>query len=303
MLAGMVYSYYKFRRIVVSLTINPFLGGLVSITANCDVIQPYDAVIIGMTSFGAYAAGQKFLEFFEIDDPLSAVPVHGFCGIYAMLMTGFFSHETGIFYTGKFEALGVQLAATLFIIGFTGVLTLLFLLFISKFEPLRVKPYEEDVGLDFSEHGCHAIEVARTKLIQSFIYYCDTLDHKDARNPFRNLLNAVDIDADQFSRNWNLFKDMFAQQSEIERQTTEIHMAAMLDFRDDDEKALYIKQQTANLNKMGLTSDDEEFSESRKVFVKAMTQNTAEEQALQKSLKLTHSVINDSQNDKDNHDP
>ena len=261
MFTGMVYSYYKFGRIVVPLTINPFLGALVSITANCDVILPYDAFIIGALSFFAYGAGEKFLQCFEIDDPVSAIPVHGFCGIYAMLITAFFSHETGILYTGKFEALGVQTVATLFIIGFAGTLTWLCLILISRFEQLRVRPHEEDIGLDFSENLCHQAEVAKSKLMQNLMYYCDTLDDKDAENPFRHLLNGLDVNTNQFSHDWSLFKGMFANQTETERQKIEIQMAAMLDFRDDDQKTAYFQQQTANLNKLGLVLDEEEFSE------------------------------------------
>ena len=297
MLSGMLYSYKKFGKIVVPLTMNPFLGGLVSITANCDVIEPYDALIIGFTSFLAYGAGEKFLEYVGVDDPLSAVPVHGFCGIYAMITTAFFSHETGIFYTGKFEALGVQLVATLFIIGFTASLTYLCLLIVSTFEPLRVKAYQEDVGLDFSEHGCSAIEVARTKLTQSLIYHCDTLDHKDVRNPFRNLLNVIDIDTEKFSDNWHVFKSMFAQQSETERQHAEIKMAALLDFRDEQQKEVYIQKQTEKLKHEA--NDDEEFGQSQRILVRAMETDTdtGDEETLRKSIQLTQTIISEQNDD------
>ena len=183
--------------------------------------------------------------------------------------------DNGVFYTGKFELLGVQILSTLFVIAFTAILTFLFLKLLSKFEPLRAKPFEEDVGLDFSEHGVNAIEVARTKLIQSIIYNCDTLENEDVKNTLRKFLIGIDIDVDQFSHNWQIFKSMFHSHHQKEIQNAEIEMAALLDFRDDDQKAAYVRKQTENLNQILSGSDEEHsrsFSDSRKIFVKALAQ-------------------------------
>ena len=55
---------------------NAVLAGLVSITANCAVVEPVGAFIGAFV----YIASKKMLIKLKIDDPLDAAPVHGFCG-------------------------------------------------------------------------------------------------------------------------------------------------------------------------------------------------------------------------------
>ena len=45
----------------------------------------------------------------KVDDPVGAISVHGLCGAFGTIMTGVFSVEKGVIYTGRFNFLGVQL--------------------------------------------------------------------------------------------------------------------------------------------------------------------------------------------------
>ena len=80
MLAGMIASLYEYKVVRVEYTTNTLLGGLVAITANCDVTSPLEATVIGFLSIIPLYFGIKFLEKYNIDDPLYAIPVHGGCG-------------------------------------------------------------------------------------------------------------------------------------------------------------------------------------------------------------------------------
>ena len=75
-----------------------FLAGLVAVTGCVEEIEPWAALIIGILASLTYIAGCKTLEVLHIDDPLDAVPINMFCGIWGTIATGFFSNERGLFY-------------------------------------------------------------------------------------------------------------------------------------------------------------------------------------------------------------
>ena len=73
------------------MTINGFLGGLVAITAPCYWVSPLGAIAIGAIAGVLVPLGIDLLEKLKIDDPIGAVPVHGFVGIWGTLAVGLFA--------------------------------------------------------------------------------------------------------------------------------------------------------------------------------------------------------------------
>lgn len=67
--------------------LNGILGGLVIVTASADIVDPWWAVLYGFVSaaivsyWPRFAAGRRILGVGVVDDPVGAIPVHGFCGI------------------------------------------------------------------------------------------------------------------------------------------------------------------------------------------------------------------------------
>ena len=61
-----------------TMVMNGALGGLVGITENCSVVEPWAAVVIGMISGFAYVLSSKLLVMLKIDDAVDAIPVHFF---------------------------------------------------------------------------------------------------------------------------------------------------------------------------------------------------------------------------------
>merc|ERR1719216_485698 len=69
---------------------NGILAGLVGVTANCHIVEAWGAICIGLISSIVYFGSSKFLMYNGIDDPLDAVPVHGFCGVWGLIAGALF---------------------------------------------------------------------------------------------------------------------------------------------------------------------------------------------------------------------
>jgi len=146
----------------ITMAMNGALGGLVGITAGCSVVEPWAAVLIGMVSGLVYVGASKLLVKLKIDDAVDAIPVHFFCGMWALIAVGIFASPTlvanaygsdsgGILY-GHGNLFGVELLGIVWIIGWTaGVMTPFFVI-INALGLFRVDATEERVGLDISHH-------------------------------------------------------------------------------------------------------------------------------------------------------
>lgn len=134
---------------------NGILAGLVSITANCDAVEPWAAIIIGTLGGLIYCLACKLLNWLRIDDPLEATQVHGFCGIWGCIATAFFKKEVGIFYGGEKsgELLGIQLLGCLLIILWSGVLSGIFFGIARCTGLLRIPEEYEILGGDMLYFG------------------------------------------------------------------------------------------------------------------------------------------------------
>jgi Amt family ammonium transporter len=147
----------------ISMAMNGALGGLVGITANCSVVEPWAAVMIGAISGIVYVFSSKLLVKLKIDDAVDAIPVHFFCGIWGCIATAIFASDKlvsnaygytnkgGILY-GSGSLLGVEIAGVLFVIGWTAGIMTPFFLILNALGLFRVDPTEEKVGLDISHH-------------------------------------------------------------------------------------------------------------------------------------------------------
>ena len=98
-LTAMMYAYTLSKKWDVGFTVNGFLAGLVAITCPCYWVSPTGAILLGGVAGVLVCLGVELLEWLRIDDPIGAVPVHGFCGIWGTLSLGFFA-------CGKYGATG-----------------------------------------------------------------------------------------------------------------------------------------------------------------------------------------------------
>jgi len=156
-LSAFMVSHVQYKNFDLSMALNGILAGLVGITAGADVMSPLDAIIIGLVAGAIVVFGVALLDKLRLDDPVGAIPVHLFCGIWGTLAVGIFG-DLGIFssvegYTGGFAQLGSQ-AIGIAAVGATCLITSFIILFtLKKTMGLRVSAEEERIGLDRSEHG------------------------------------------------------------------------------------------------------------------------------------------------------
>jgi Amt family ammonium transporter len=151
-----------------SLSVNGALGGLVGITAPCAVVDPWAAVVIGLVAAPIVLIGVEGLDRLKVDDPVGAVSVHGFAGLWGVLAVGLFASQAGIgeayaetssyglLLGGGAEQLGIQALGAAAIIGWTVVTAAAAFLLLKYTIRLRVSAEEEVRGLDLDEHGIEA---------------------------------------------------------------------------------------------------------------------------------------------------
>ncbi|MEB3829580.1 ammonium transporter [Phormidium sp. CCY1219] len=136
-----------------SMIINGILAGLVAITAGCDGVTVFGAVIIGSIGGILVVFAVTFFDRIHIDDPVGAISVHLVNGIWGTLAVGLFNVEAGLFYTGNLAQLGIQILGIASIGGMTVLLASIFWLVLKNTLGIRVREDEELKGLDISEHG------------------------------------------------------------------------------------------------------------------------------------------------------
>lgn len=156
----MIFTWLKNGKPDVSMSLNGSLAGLVAITAPCADVDAFGSIIIGLVAGLLVVFGVWLLDYvLKIDDPVGAVAVHGFNGLWGTLAVGLFATGkgqngiTGLFYGGGFNQLGIQAIGILAVAAWTAV-TVSILFFVIKFTiGLRASKEEEMIGLDITEHG------------------------------------------------------------------------------------------------------------------------------------------------------
>ncbi len=133
--------------------LNGVLGGLVAITAGCGVVDPVGSVIIGgMGGAVAHYTHHLLLYVFKLDDPISAIPVHGFAGACGTLMLAFIA-PSGTFEAGAMNQFVTQLTGVVTTFIWSFGLGLLLFYALKLFDLLRVSEEHERHGLNITEHG------------------------------------------------------------------------------------------------------------------------------------------------------
>ncbi len=156
-IAALLFTWLKYGKPDVSMTLNGALAGLVGITAGCGAVSQFGALIIGLICGIVVVLSIEFIDKkLKIDDPVGAISVHGVCGFLGTVLIGFFAKEGGLFYGGGAKLLGVQTLGSLSYIGWAVLTSFIVLFILKKTIGLRVSEKEEIEGLDIHEHGINA---------------------------------------------------------------------------------------------------------------------------------------------------
>jgi len=173
---AVLYVYPRSHKWDLGMSVNGFLGGLVAITCPCYWVSPFGSIIIGAIAAVVVVLGVDFMERRRWDDPIGAVAVHFFCGIWGTLSLGLFAAGkyglptptgndtttvvTGLFYGNHpWNQLKAQIIGSATCIIFVGGFALIMFWLIKQIRGtwnLRVSTEGELEGLDIHEHGTPA---------------------------------------------------------------------------------------------------------------------------------------------------
>ena len=136
-----------------------FLAGLVGITPAAGFVTPIGALLIGSITSVCCFFAVSWRAKLEFDDSLDTYPVHGVGGTIGALLTGVFATKSvnpagndGLLF-GNPILLWDQFVGVAATYIFAAVGTFVILKILGYFMELRVKPMDEDQGLDIGQHG------------------------------------------------------------------------------------------------------------------------------------------------------
>ncbi|CAM1355423.1 ammonium transporter [Tenacibaculum halocynthiae] len=152
--SGGVFSFISssiiYKNYDLTMFLNGILGGLVGITAGADLMSPTNAIIIGAIAGILVVLAVALIDTCKLDDPVGAIAVHLFCGIWGTLAVGIFGDLASL---NQFvsQLIGV-IAYALFCISTSFII----IYTLKKTIGIRVSEKDELKGLDKSEHGISA---------------------------------------------------------------------------------------------------------------------------------------------------
>ncbi|MEW5913502.1 MAG: ammonium transporter [Thermodesulfobacteriota bacterium] len=145
-----------------TMCMNGALAGLVAITAPCAVVSPGAAILIGAIGGLIVVLGVTLLDKIHVDDPVGAIPVHAFNGMWGTISVGIWGQKAlglannGLLHGGGFQQLGIQILGTVSCALFAIVCMGIVFGLVKAILGLRVSKEEEIRGLDIEEHGMEA---------------------------------------------------------------------------------------------------------------------------------------------------
>ena len=159
LLTGLFISYMTKKKPDPMYVVLGPLAGLVAVTASCNSVDSVSAIIIGVIGCIIAIITSEFLEKFEIDDVVGAIPVHLAAGIWGTMAVAIFSDleilGTGLTRMEQFKVQGIGIIA----VGiFSFTISFIVLKILNNFYPLRVSPVHEELGLNIAEHGAVSVE-------------------------------------------------------------------------------------------------------------------------------------------------
>jgi Amt family ammonium transporter len=173
-MTAIFFVYPRSKKWDTGISINGFLAGLVAITCPCYWVTPTGAVCIGAIAGIVCVLGIDFMEWLRIDDPIGAVAVHGFAGVWGTISLGLFASGDfgatgpagadtsagalvkGLFYGGGGAQLRAQVLGSVIVSGATFIIAMAMFYAVKATKTLRISAAGELEGIDIHEHGAPA---------------------------------------------------------------------------------------------------------------------------------------------------
>jgi Amt family ammonium transporter len=141
-------------------TITGAVAGLVAITPASGFVDVSASIWIGLlVSVFCYFAVSVVKPKLGYDDSLDAFGVHGIGGFWGAIATGIFASKAvnsagvdGLLVAGNIQQVWIQFVAAMVTVIYSGVVTWIICFVVDKVFGMRVKPEEETMGLDLTQH-------------------------------------------------------------------------------------------------------------------------------------------------------
>jgi len=148
-----VLCYSIYRRPYVMRIMNGLLGGLVSVTACCHAVTPFEAVIIGSMGGVVVLFADILLQRFYLDDAVGVIPVHLAAGIWGTIAVGIFG-EPSILGTSLLgdQQVAIQLVGVFACCSVVFIISFIFIYGADRLWGIRVSRAAEEAGLNVAEH-------------------------------------------------------------------------------------------------------------------------------------------------------
>ena len=155
-ISTMLYTYFRYGKIDVTMAINGVLAGLVAVTAGCNVIEANSALVIGAIAGVLVDVAVELIDKIRIDDPVGAIAVHGVNGMFGTIAVGLFASQDGLFFGGGTDLLVTQALGVFVIALFSFTTTYLVMFIMKKTIGIRISRAEEKAGIDAVTFGVEA---------------------------------------------------------------------------------------------------------------------------------------------------
>lgn len=146
------------------------VAGLVAISPGAGYVSTVAAVAVGATSGVLCHFAASLKRWFAVDDALDVAAVHLGGGVIGCLAVGLFATRTvnptvtdGLFYSGGYRLLGVEVGTAAIVATYALLATLLIAAVVNATMGYRVRRRHETLGLDLAEHGESAYDLIPTQ--------------------------------------------------------------------------------------------------------------------------------------------
>lgn len=217
---AMAASWIVDRRPRAEDMLNGILGGLVSVTAGCNVFTPLHSLLAGAIGGLLVVAAIRFIDqVLKVDDAVGAIGVHGVCGAWGTLAVGIFGEADKLAAGSRWEQIGVQALGAGVVFVWAFVLGFVVYWLLKKTIRLRVGREDELIGLNISEHG------ARTSLLDTVRAMNEIASEKIDLT--RKLEIEPGDDTEELNRSFNYLLDKIGQLvDQVKGQTGFVHSSS-----------------------------------------------------------------------------
>lgn len=151
---GYVIGFYQDRVILPEKSNAGLLGGLVAVTAGCNLLEPAGALLTGAIGGAVAIFGNAFVERkLKVDDAVGAIGVHAFAGVAGTLLVALLVPVDRLPAGGRMAQLWIQAVGVGINFYWAFGVGYLFFRLLDRLIVLRVTPKDEEDGLNIAEHA------------------------------------------------------------------------------------------------------------------------------------------------------